>query len=87
MLILASASPRRAELLRDAGIAFTARSANIPEQHQPGESAVTYVRRLAEAKAKAVKASPAEIVLAADTTVHLKGRILEKPNGAVRSLH
>ena len=79
MIVLASASPRRAELLRNAGIPFVVRAASIVELRQPGEGAAAYVKRLAEEKARAVKASPDEIVLAADTTVHLIGRILEKP--------
>ena len=79
MIVLASASPRRAEILRLAGIPFTVRSAPVPEIHQSGETASGYVRRLARDKALAAAAAPDEIVLAADTTVHLNGRILEKP--------
>lgn len=82
MIVLASASPRRAEILRQAGIPFTVRPTSAPEIHQPGEAASVYVRRLAREKALAAAAQPGEIVLAADTTVHLAGRILEKPHGA-----
>lgn len=82
MLVLASKSPRRQEILRGAGIPFTVRAAEVPEVPQPGESAEAYVRRLAAAKAGAVAASPQEIVLGADTVVVVDGRILEKPAGA-----
>lgn len=79
MIVLASASPRRAEILRQAGIAFRVQPAHIPEQHRAGESAEDYVRRLAAEKAATVAGSTSDVVLAADTTVHLNGRILEKP--------
>lgn len=77
-IILASASPRRAELLRNAGIAFEIRVSHVPEVHVSGESAESYVRRLARAKAEAIEA-PGRIVLGADTTVCVDGDILEKP--------
>ncbi len=77
-IILASASPRRAELLRNAGIAFDVRVSHVPEVHVAGESAESYVRRLARAKAEAIEA-PGRIVLGADTTVCVDGEILEKP--------
>jgi septum formation protein len=80
MLILASASPRRAEILRNAGITFEVRPAHVAEVRNPAETAEAYVRRLAEEKARAVEPGPGQIVLAADTTVHLRGRILEKPS-------
>jgi septum formation protein len=54
MLVLASASPRRQELLRQAGLEFTTEIAGIPEDMQPGEDAAAFVLRLAEAKALAV---------------------------------
>ncbi len=79
MIILASASPRRAELLRNAGIEFVVRAARIDEVRGEGEGAEAYVRRLAEEKARAVKAAPGQVILAADTTVRLGARILEKP--------
>jgi septum formation protein len=80
-LVLASASPRRAELLANAGIRYEIRPANIPEARLPEESADTYVQRLAAAKAGAVTASEGEIVLGADTTVVVGGEVLEKPDG------
>lgn len=81
MIILASASPRRAELLRNAGIEFEVRVSNVPEIHVPGETAEAYVRRLAQAKAEAV-AQAGRIVLGADTTVCVDGSLLEKPADA-----
>ena len=79
-IILASASPRRAELLRAAGIEFEVMPAHVDETARQGESPHAYVRRVAEAKASAVagrgKSWP---VLAADTTVVVGGRMLGKP--------
>jgi septum formation protein len=80
-LILASASPRRAEILRDAGFTFTVMSSAVDETPIPGESAQELVQRLADAKAELVAAravGPA-IVIAADTAVLIDGEILGKP--------
>jgi nucleoside triphosphate pyrophosphatase len=80
-LILASASPRRAEILREAGFAFTILSSAVDETPMPGESPQDLVQRLAVAKAELVAAravGPA-IVIAADTVVTLEGTILGKP--------
>lgn len=80
LLVLASASPRRSELLRAAGIAFECRTTSVDEAIHPGESPEQYVRRLAEAKAEAVPAAPGRgAVLGADTIVVIDGRILGKP--------
>jgi septum formation protein len=87
MLILASASPRRHELLSQAGLKFTVVAANINEDLLPNEAAAAYVQRLAEEKAQAVwnlhrSAVTAEdplIVLGADTCVVCEGDILGKP--------
>ena len=68
MLVLASNSPRRQQILRDAGIAFVVRAPNIHEERHPDELPGDYVRRLAEDKAFAVPRSDDEIVLAADTS-------------------
>jgi len=76
--VLASASPRRRELLADLGLAFEVRPADIDESVQLGESGPVYVERLARAKALAV-ADTDELVLAADTTVDLDGDLLGKP--------
>ena len=79
-LILASASPRRAELLRAAAIPFEIQPAGIDETRQPGEEAEAYVRRVAEAKVAAVGGRfPARIVLSADTAVVVGSEVLGKP--------
>jgi len=82
-LVLASRSPRRAELLRAAGIGFTIRAADIDETLRPGELPGEYVLRVAEEKARAVAAAAGEIILAADTTVVLGDEILGKPDNAL----
>lgn len=76
--VLASASPRRRELLADLGLAFEVRPADIDESVRPDESGPAYVERLAREKATAV-AQVGELVLAADTTVDLDGDLLGKP--------
>jgi septum formation protein len=78
-LVLASRSPRRAELLTAAGIEFTIRTADIDETPRAGEDPMDYVLRLAEEKACAVPCNADETILAADTTVVLDGEILGKP--------
>jgi septum formation protein len=78
-LVLASASPRRAELLRAAGFEFVVRTADIDESRRAGESPREYVLRLAVEKARAVEHRADEVVLAADTTVVVDGSILGKP--------
>ena len=96
MLILASASPRRRELLSQAGFSFEVHPTQIPEDPIPGENPVAYVTRLAREKAEAVyaeitKAAASEqrasaapqvpqVVLGADTTVTLDNHILGKPS-------
>lgn len=77
-LVLASASPRRSELLRAAGIDFTVRVADIDETIMANESPSEYVLRLAREKAQAV-AQADEWVLGADTTVVVNGEIIAKP--------
>ncbi|HTR35871.1 MAG TPA: Maf family protein [Bryobacteraceae bacterium] len=86
MLVLASNSPRRQQILRDAGIPFVVRAPNIHEEQRPGELPGDYVRRLAEDKALAVPRSGDEIVLAADTVVVVDGEVLEKPRDAPDAL-
>lgn len=82
MLVLASQSPRRRELLDRAGIRFVVRSAGIDESVRPGEAPQQYVRRLAVGKALAVNRAEGECILAADTTVVLGDAILGKPEDA-----
>ncbi len=77
-LVLASASPRRADLLRAAGIEFTVRVADIDETQLPDEAPRDYVARLARQKAQAVARSD-ETVLGADTTVVIGNEIAGKP--------
>jgi len=80
LLILASASPRRAELLRNAAIDFTVEPAHVAEQPFPNEKPVDYARRLAREKARAVFArNPDSAVLGADTVVVVDEHLLEKP--------
>jgi len=83
-LILASSSPRRAEVLADAGFTFEVVAARVDESRRTGEQAEAYVRRLAEAKARAVAGgvSPPAIVIAADTVVVMDGEVLGKPVSA-----
>jgi septum formation protein len=93
MLVLASSSPRRRELLAQAGYSFEVHPANIPEDPLPNEDPTAYVTRLAREKAEAVfreitkspvsdqREAAALQVLAADTTVTLDNQILGKPTG------
>ena len=79
-LILASASPRRAEILTSLGIPFVVAPTDVPEDLLPGETAEAAARRLAAVKAeKAAERAPDSWVLAADTLVFLDGATLEKP--------
>ncbi|MGI4854231.1 MAG: Maf family protein [Janthinobacterium lividum] len=79
-LILASASPRRRELLAQIGLDFTVVTADIDETPLPGEVHTVYTLRLAEAKARAVLLlHPEAIVIGADTTVAVDGELLGKP--------
>lgn len=79
-LILASSSPRRQELLRQAGIAFQVHAAHINEDQMAGEDARAYAMRLAREKAQAVAAYyPRSYVLGADTIVVVNGEVLGKP--------
>lgn len=88
--ILASASPRRRELLGSIGVAFEVMPSQVPEVHQPGEAPEEYVARLSRDKANALAhAHPSRWVIAADTTVHIGDELLEKPadrNDAIRML-
>ncbi|MBF5041450.1 septum formation inhibitor Maf [Aggregicoccus sp. 17bor-14] len=85
-LVLASASPRRRELLAQLGLLFEVCAADIDETPHPGEPPEAYVQRLAREKARAVAAHrPGQWVLAADTTVVLDGDILGKPLDAAEA--
>jgi len=78
LLVLASASPRRAELLGHLGVAFTIEPANVDESALPNETPEGYVERVARLKA-AAGVAPDRIVIAADTIVVLDGQVLGKP--------
>jgi len=88
MLVLASASPRRRELLTQAGFSFEVHPAHISEDLRPDEDPIAYVTRLAREKAQAVfaelssKVSAPLQVLGADTTVTLDAHILGKPENS-----
>lgn len=88
-LILASSSPRRAEILRDAGFSFLAMSSAVDETPFPNETPSELVQRLADAKAEliAARAVGPAIVIAADTAVALEGRIFGKPRNTDDARH
>ena len=79
-VILASASPRRQELLKLFGIPFTVRVADIDETMDPGKAPFDEVARVSRLKALAIGAEPADVVIAADTIVVCQGRVLGKPH-------
>jgi septum formation protein len=85
-LILASASPRRRELLTQAGFTFEVVPAHVPEVQNPGEDPIHFVTRLAREKAEAVLAShevtPDTLILGADTVVVVDKEVLGKPQNA-----
>jgi len=86
-LILASASPRRAELLQQIGLSFKVQPADIDETVAEGESAEHYVERLAREKALRVAGeNPGALVLGSDTSVVLRGEILGKPADAAEAV-
>jgi septum formation protein len=86
-LILASASPRRADLLAAAGLPFEVMPVEIDERVLGGESPVDYVSRLALAKAREVaRRNPGTLVLGADTAVVVDERILGKPVDAAEAV-
>jgi septum formation protein len=88
-LILASASPRRAEILAAAGIPFELKSTNVDESRLPGESTIQFVERLArkkaEAAARAIHEAEPAIILGADTVVVLGEEVLGKPRDAAEA--
>jgi septum formation protein len=83
VLILASGSPRRRQLLEMLGIPVRVVPPNIPELRRPAETAVDYVERLAREKALSVAGT---LVLGADTTVVVRDEVLEKPADAADAL-
>jgi septum formation protein len=87
-LVLASASPRRRQLLAEAGLRFELAPAQVDESPFPDESPEALTRRLAVAKARAAARprSPARVVLGADTLVVLGGEVLGKPRDAEQAV-
>ena len=89
LLVLASGSPRRRDLLARAGIEFEVRPANIPEVREAGEAPLAFATRLAREKALATAqliAGPARPVLAADTIVVIDDRVLGKPRDVAHAV-
>lgn len=85
-VVLASASPRRAELLGSLGVVFRVAPADVDETPLPGEAPDALALRLARSKAAVVAAgAPGELVIAADTVVAASGRVLEKPRDAAEN--
>jgi len=83
MLVLASASPRRQELLRNVGVSLTVHPTNVPEQSLVGESADDCAKRLAREKARvAFQTQRKNFILGADTVVVVDGKIFGKPRDA-----
>ena len=88
-LILASASPRRSELLTTAGFRFSVDAADVDESPLPGENPDRYVLRVARDKARVVagrRRNSGDVVLAADTTVTVDGEILAKPDNELDAI-
>ena len=81
-LILASASPRRQELLRIFGCPFTVRAADIDETMDPGKAPFDEVARVSRQKAQAIAAGQDDVIIAADTIVVCCGKVLGKPRDA-----
>jgi septum formation protein len=86
MLILASASPRRHELLLAAGIGHVVRPAHVPEVRRNGELPKDFVQRLAKEKAESLPLSPGDTILGADTIVCLEEEVLGKPADAADAI-
>jgi septum formation protein len=87
LLVLASASPRRAHLLRSLGLSFEVKVSGAVEELLPGESPDQAAERLARAKAAAVAVTEARPVLAADTLVECDGHVLGKPTSPEEARH
>ena len=86
-LILASASPRRRELLASIGLDFDVIPSDVPEVHQEGEAPEEYVARLSRDKARVVaERNRSRWVIAADTVVMIGERLLEKPSDAADAI-
>jgi septum formation protein len=87
-LVLASASPRRQKLLKDAGIDFVVRPANIEEVRRAGEEPTAFAERMARDKARAIRAAyPDNVILGADTVVVVGDEVLGKPSDEEDAAH
>jgi septum formation protein len=87
-IVLASNSPRRRELLKGLGLSFEVSPADVDETRLEGECPQDLVKRLSILKARAIAEKfPEDLVIAADTTVSLEGRILEKPKDLEENKH
>jgi septum formation protein len=83
-IVLASTSPRRAELLKQIGVEFELATGNVQERPHPDEAPPDYITRLARAKVVAVaRQREAGLIIGADTIVVLDGQLLGKPEDAV----
>jgi len=88
MIVLASASPRRQELLRNAGVQFVLKPANIPEIRHPNEKPRDFAERMAKEKARAIWALDRnQAVLGADTVVVVNDQVLGKPKDEEDAAH
>ena len=86
-IVLASGSPRRKQLLEMLRIPFRVIAPDVDEHVRPGEQPAAYVTRLSRSKAEAVVGrAPGEVILAADTTVVLGGKIFEKPTSPANAV-
>lgn len=84
-IILASASPRRRELLAALGVAFEIRPPHVNEDPLPGENPLETQHRITREKARVVADAPSSVVIACDTTVLLNGEMLNKPADAAEA--
>ena len=86
-LILASQSPRRAALMKQAGLQFEVMPSNSDEESVPHDKPAKYVKTIAKMKANAIAAKVSEgIIIAADTTVYLDGKIYNKPKDRAEAI-
>lgn len=86
VVVLASASPRRADVLRMLGFRFSVMPADVEERRNAGERPRCYVERLSRAKVAAIAGAPAgALVIGGDTIVVIDGRVLEKPRDAAEA--
>ncbi len=78
-IILASRSPRRQELLKSLNVDFVVKIPDIEEEKKPQEGPIQFVRRIAREKAEAIECNEEDLIIAADTIVYCRDRIIGKP--------